>query len=33
MTFIINNYKGKTFFFDDLEGTGKTFLINLLIAK
>lgn len=29
----INNYEGKTFFLDAPEGTGKTFLINLLIAK
>jgi hypothetical protein len=32
MTFI-NNYEGKTFFFDASRGTGKTFLINLLLSK
>lgn len=29
----INNYEGKTFFLDAPGGTGKTFLINLLLAK
>lgn len=29
----INNYEGKTFPFNALEGTGKMFLFNLLLAK